>query len=458
MRVVICGAGQVGFNVASYLSRDHNDITVVDTEQRLIDHVTSELDVNGVVGHFSSPEVLSKAGLADADMIIAVGPHDDVNMVTCQVAHSLFDTPKKIARIRNQDYLDPAWNNLFSKDHMPIDMVISPEVEVAKSIYERLMVTGATESIPVCQNGLNFIGVLCGSKCSILNTPLRQLKVLFPNFFINIVSILRNGSPIELSGDAQIILGDEVFFVVEAKNIPTVMSYFGVESLDSRNIVVLGGGRVGASLSRLIAQEMPNTNVIIIEENEKRAHELAEEMDNQLVIQGDGLQQSILEESEVGHVDTFIAVTNDDEVNAICSLQAKHMGAKRAITLVKNSAYISLLLATKIDTVVSPQDITVSKIMHHVRRGRVKAVHKIRAGHAELIEAVTSDTCKIINQPIKDLHLPHGIRIASIKRDGLFIFPDPQTVIKSGDLVIIFAYSKYAHKVDSYFGNDMDLF
>ncbi len=458
MRVVICGAGEVGYNVASYLSRDANDVTLVDINSQLIEHATRELDVNGVVGYFSNPEALSKAGLADADMIIAVSPNDEANMVACQVAHSLFDTPKKIARIRNQDYLDPAWNNLFSRDHMPIDMIISPEIEVAKSIYERLAITGATEAIPVCNNDLYFVGALCTDSCSIVHTPLRQLRTLFSHFFVNVVSILREGAFVPLDGDSQIIEGDEIFFLVESKKIPTLMSYLGIECVDSRKIIILGGGRVGASLSSLISHSMPKAHVTIIEAYAERAQYLAQHLDKELIIHGDGLHPSILKEAEVAQADTLVAVTNEDETNALCALQAKYMGCKRSIALVKRAIYTPLLLSTNVDATISPQDITASRIMHHVRRGRVKAVHKLRGGDSELIEAITSETCKIINQPIRDLHLPEGVRIASIKRGEEFIFPDPDTVIKSGDFVTIFSLSEFAHKVDAYFSTDVELF
>ena len=458
MRVVICGAGQVGNNVAAYLSRDANDITMVDPDERLIERSVNELDVNGVVGHYSSPEVLSKAGLGDADIIIAVGPDDDANMVSCQVAHSLFNTPKKIARIRNQDYLDPSWNNLFSRDHMPIDMVISPEIEVARAIFDRLAITGATEVIPVSQDALYFVGVICDSSCPIVHTQLKQLKTLFPNFFVNIVSILRNNELVEIDGNSQVIEGDEVFFVVEKKNLHTVMSYLGVECEDSRNITILGGGRVGASLSQLISENMPRANVKIIESSMARSEYLAQHLKKDLIIHGDGLRASILQEAEVDRADTLVAVTNEDETNALCSLQAKYMGCKRAISLLKRSAYTPLLLSTNIDTIISPQDITVSSIMHHVRRGRVKAVHKIRGGRYEFIEAITSESCGIINQPIKDLHLPHGIKITSIQSGGKFVFPDKNAIIGSGDTVTLFVESSLAKKVDSYFSAEVDLF
>lgn len=458
MRVVICGAGQVGYNVASYLARDGNDVTIVDPEARMIESAMHELDVNGMIGHYSSPEVLSKAGLADADMIIAVGPNDDTNMVACQVAHSLFDTPKKIARIRNQDYLDPSWNNLFSRDHMPIDLVISPEIEVAQSIYERLSVTGATEAIPVSQKSVYFIGVVCDENCPILHTQLKQLKTLFPNFFVNIVSILRDNEALVLDANSQVLAGDEVFFMVEPQNLRAVMSYLGIQCEDSRNIVILGGGRVGASLAKLIDKEDGRSHVKIIETSAKRAEYLASVSPNNLVIHGDGLKMSILREAEVNRADTIVTVSNEDETNVLCSLQAKYMGAKRAIALIKRSAYTPLLLSSNIDTIVSPQDVTVSSIMHYVRRGRVKAVHKIRGGNFELIEAITSETCRIINQPIRDLRLPNEIKIASIQRDGKFIFPSGDSIIRSGDYVVLFASSDYARKVDGYFSSDVELF
>ncbi len=458
MRIVISGAGHVGYNVAAYLSRDANDITLVDPNPNLIEHASRELDVNGIVGHYSSPEVLAKAGIAEADILIAVSPYDERNMVACQIAHSLFDTPKKIARISNQDYLDPAWNNLFSRDHMPIDMVISPEIEVANSVYERLSITGTTEAIPVCNNTLHFLGVVCKESCPIVHTPLRQLRTLFSNFFVNIVSILRHGKPILLNGDSQIMENDEVFFIVESQSISTIMSYLGIDSTDTKNIIILGGGNVGLALSQRLSRSIADVRVTLIESAPERAEYLAQSLEKELVIHGDALQPSILKEAEIENADTLVAVTDKDETNALCSLQAKYMGCKRAIALIKRPNYTSLLLATNIDAVISPHDIIVSRITHHVRRGRVKAVHRLRWGTSELIEAITSETCKIINKPIKDLKLPEGVRIASIQRGNSFIFPAPDTVIKSGDFVTIFSPSEFAYKVDGFFSAGIELF
>ena len=250
MKVIVCGAGQVGFNIARHLALENNDVTVIDQSPESIRRISDTLDANGVVGHASHPEVLEQAGISDADMIIAVTYADEVNMVACQVAHSLFDVPTKIARVRQQSYLAPIWANLFSRDHMPIDVIISPEIEVARAVSRRLQVPGAFEMIPLVDDRVKLIGVRCQDDCPLVNTPLRQLTQLFPELNIVIVGLMRDGKAIVPSSDDQMLPGDEAYFVVDSDQVARAMAAFGHEETEARRLLIFGGGNIGLFLAQ----------------------------------------------------------------------------------------------------------------------------------------------------------------------------------------------------------------
>ncbi|MGE4314148.1 MAG: Trk system potassium transporter TrkA [Pseudobdellovibrionaceae bacterium] len=458
MRVVICGAGKVGYAIADYLSRETNHITVIDTNATLIDTITNDLDVNGIVGYASSPEVLAQAGLAEADMIVAVTHHDEVNMIACQVAHSLFNVPKKIARIRNQDYRNPAWINLFSRDHIPIDMIISPEVEVAKAVYQRLQVGGATEVIPIHDNRAYLIAAICGDDCPILHTPLEHLRSLFSDLRAEIVAIIRKGKPFIAKRDTQILPGDEIYFVVDHDDIDRSMSALGFEQAKVRRTVIMGGGNVGFELARRLSEKKDAGQVALIEQNKSRARFLSEHLENVLVLHGDGLDPELLEEAGIKKAENFISVSDSDETNALSALEAKQFNCPRAMALVTRSTYGNLLLSITIDAIISPQDITVSNILRHVRRGRIKAVHKLRGGFAEFIEAEASESCRIINTPLRDLDIPKEVHVSAIIRNEEFITPNGGTIIRPGDFVILFALAGFGQMVEKLFSVEVDLF
>ncbi|MGE4562991.1 MAG: Trk system potassium transporter TrkA, partial [Rhodospirillales bacterium] len=343
MKVIVCGAGQVGFNIARHLALENNDVTVIDQSPESIRRIRDTLDANGVVGHASHPEVLEQAGISDADMIIAVTYADEVNMVACQVAHSLFDVPTKIARVRQQSYLAPIWANLFSRDHMPIDVIISPEIEVARAVSRRLQVPGAFEMIPLVDDRVKLIGVRCQDDCPLVNTPLRQLTQLFPELNIVIVGLMRDGKAIVPSSDDQMLPGDEAYFVVDSDQVARAMAAFGHEETEARRLLIFGGGNIGLFLAQEIERDHEWVKAKIIETDRDRAEQIASELERTTVIQGDVLDPEILEEAAVGVTETVVAVTNDDETNILASLLAKRYGCKRAITLINAGTYEPLI-------------------------------------------------------------------------------------------------------------------
>lgn len=458
MRVIICGAGQVGYNIAAYLAREQNDVTIVDVQRPLTSRINDELDVNTIVGHASSPDVLNAAGASDADMLIAVTQSDEVNMVACQIGHSLFGIPKKIARVREQSYLKPEWSNLFSRAHMPIDVIISPEVVVAKDIYQRLAVPGTT-FVNVFAEGLaHMIGVVCHSECPVVNTPIRQIHSLFPDLSFQILAFLRNGKPVIPDEDDELEIGDEVFFIVDTRHMKRVLAAFGHEEKEARRIIIAGGGNIGAGLAQLLRKKSRHVQIKMIDRNPQRCEYLSEKLDNVIVLNGSSLDRDLLEEASIDTTETLVAVTNDDESNILCSLLAKQYGCERVITLVNNDAYSPLVGPLGVDAMVSPRSIIVATIMQHVRRGRIKGLYNLRDGFAEVIEAEVSETSSIVNKSVEDLTLPHEVVVGGIVRNGEFMRPDPAFVIRAGDDVIILASRAQAQQVEKMFSVQVDLF
>ena len=457
MRVVICGAGQVGYGIASYLSREDNDITVIDTVPDLIAQVNDELDVNGIVGHASNPDILNAAGANDADMIIAVTKSDEVNMVACQVAHSLFGVPKKIARIREQSYLNPAWANMFSRAHMPIDVIISPEIVIARDIFQRLSVPGTTYVISLAEGKAFMVGVICLPTCPILNTPVDQISKLFPDLSFRILSILRNNKAMIPDPHDQIQAMDEVYFTVDAKHLRRTLAIFGHEEQKARNIVIAGGGNIGYGLARLIRAHGQGENIKIIESREERAHYLSEHLGDVIVLKGNGLDKDILSEAGIGTAETFVAVTNDDESNILSSLLAKQYGCSRTITLVNNSVYSPLVGPLGVDAMVSPRATIVGTIMQHVRRGRIKGLHNLRDGFAEVIEAEVSSASSIVNTRIEELVLPEEVVLGALIRGDEVLMPEPGEFIRAGDIAIVMSSQRQAQTVERLFSVQVDL-
>jgi len=458
MKVIICGAGQVGFNIARYLALEDNDVTVIDQSAELTRKISDTLDVKVIHGLASHPNVLAQAGAVDADMLIAVTQADEVNMVACQVAHSLFEVTTKIARIRQQGYLEDKWANLYSRDHMPIDVVISPELEVARAVARRLRVPGAFDMISLVDDKVKLTGVRCGDDCPIINTPLRQLTQLFPELNITIVGIVRDNTPIIPTADDDMLPGDEVYFVADSAHIDRAMATFGHEESEARRMVIFGGGNIGEFLAGEIEANHPSVNFKVVENDKSRAERVARTLKRSVVLQGSVLDTEILEEANVASAETVIAVTNDDETNILASLLAKRMGSRRAITLINSATYLPLMPSLGIDVVVSPRNITVSTILQHVRRGRIHSVHTIRDGFGEIIEAEAMETSGLVGMPLKKTELPANVLVGAIVREDEVIVPRSDSVIQVNDRVVLFAAAEAVREVEKMFSVRLEYF
>ncbi len=439
MRVIVCGAGQVGSSIAHQLAREANDVTVIDNDPEIAQKLSESAEVRCLVGGASLPDVLDEAGAKNTDMVIAVTYSDEVNMVACQVAHSIFGVPEKIARIRDQSYLQPAWADLYNPDHLPIDLIISPEIEVARAIERRLQVPGALDMLPFGDGRLRVIAVRCQDGCPIVNTPLRQLTEIFPNLNIVVVGIMRSDKLIVPRGDDQMLVGDEVYFVADTEHVERAMSVFGHEEKEARRMVIVGGGNIGLFLARGLEEAHPGLNLKIVEVSAARAQYLAENLSRTAVIHGDALDSDILNEVNIAMAEAVIAVSNDDEVNILASLLAKRAGCQRAITLVNSSNYAPLMGSLGVDVAVSPRESTVSTILQRIRRGRILGIQSIRDGLAEIVEAEALETSPLVGTPLKEVNLPSGILIGAILRDGEVIIPRGDSVFAAHDGVVFCA-------------------
>lgn len=458
MRVLVSGAGQVGFNIARHLAAEEIDVAVIDHDPDRIRRVNDNLDVQSVFGFASHPDILEQAGAADAEMLIAVTQSDEINMVSCQVAHSLFNVPKKIARVRHPSYLDTSWSHMFSRDHLPIDVIISPEVEVVHAISRRLVAPGAVDMRGFADDRVRLIGVRVDDNCPIVNTPLRQLTELFPDLHMTIVAILREENTLVPTGLDQILTGDEVYFVVKSDQMMRAMTAFGHDETEAQRLLILGGGEIGLALAERLEASDRNYNVKLIEAEHQRAEHVADRLGKTVVLSGSALDSELLLEANIRETETVIAVTDKDEVNLLASVLAKRNGCARAITLVNATTYSPLISPLGVDAAVSPRELTVSSILEHVRRGKIRAIYTLRGGEAEIIEAEAMETSPVVGVPLSEARLPRGVLVGAAVRGDEVIMPRADTVLRDGDRVVLFATHDAVKKVEQLFSVALSFF
>ena len=439
MKTIICGAGDVGYSIADKLSKEKFEVTVIDESDVKLLKVSENLDVKTIQGVPSLPSVLLDAGAEDCEILIAVTRSDETNMVTCQIGHSLFKISKKIARIRQQDYLKEQWQDLYNDNNFPIDAIISPEQEVANSLYRRLISPGTIDMLELSEKKLKLVGLKCEDNFVHSGLTVRELSEKFPNYLANIMFIFRNDKKFTVNSSTKIEKNDTIFLVVENENLSDVLKEFGHEEIQAKKAVIIGGGNIGFSLAQLIEKSDNYIKTSLIENDKDRAEYLASQLENITVTNGDGLDSQILEEVNISEAGYFISVTEDDEVNILSSLLAKRAGALISLTLINNSNYSSLLTNIGVDMTIDPKIITISKILEKVRGGKIRNDYSIGDGFGEVIEADIQPNSSLCNKNLKELNLPKGIRIGSILRDKKVIIPNSETVFKENDDVVFFA-------------------
>ncbi len=451
MQIIICGAGQVGRGIAQRLAAEGNAVTVIDLSAELVHAISDDLDVQGIVGHGAHPDVLEQAGAADADMIIAVTHADEVNMMACEVAKAIFNTPTKVARVRAQAYLESRFSELFSRENAAIDVVISPEIAVGDMVLRRLALPGAAEVVYFADGKVVALAVKLDEDCPLLDTPLSQLAELFPDLAAVVTGIERNGKIIVPHTHDQMEAGDIVFVIAERSSARRILTLFGHEEPAARHIVLGGGGNIGLYVAQKLEEASPEAQVSIIENDRARAEEIAGRLERAIILHGSALDSEILHEADIARADLYIALTNDDKVNLLSSLLARQEGAAHVMSLIATLEVTPLAMPLGLDSWVDPRAVTVSAILQHVRRGRIRGVYPVFDGKAEIIEAEALETSPIIGHKLRDAKIPDGVRIGAIVRDGEVLMATGESEIRPRDRIVMFALADRAEDIQRLF-------
>ncbi|MFY0691423.1 MAG: Trk system potassium transporter TrkA [Paracoccaceae bacterium] len=458
MKVIICGAGQVGWQIARHLSGENNDVTVVDNNSELVRRATDSLDVKGITGFASYPDILERAGARDADMIIAATFSDEVNMVTCQVAHSVFAIPRKIARLRSQSYLTAIYSDLYRRDHMPIDVVISPEKEVAEAALQRLAAPAAFDTETFLEGEVQLLGIALDKDCPVLNTPLRQLTDLFSTLRAIVVGIRREGKLIAPDPADQLFAGDQIYVCTHREDVTRTMEIFGKIQAKQERIVIIGGGNVGLAVASALEDRSERVRAKVIEKNRSCAERAANTLERTIVLNGDGLNSELLTEANITRADAVLAVTDDDKTNLLASVRAKTEGCPMAICLVNDPTLVPLMSPLGIDAYINPRATTVSSILRHIRHGRVRQIYSIGDAEAEVIEAQVLSTSPVAGQLIRDIDFPEGALVGAIRKGGEVLRPVGSTRVEEGDVIVIFSITADVPKVEQLMQVSIDFF
>ncbi|MBN2907252.1 MAG: Trk system potassium transporter TrkA [Rhodobacteraceae bacterium] len=458
MKVIICGAGQVGWQIARHLSGEKNDVTIVDMNGDLIRRATDALDVQGITGHASYPDVLERAGARDADMIIAATYSDEVNMVTCQVAHSVFGVPRKIARLRAQSYLTAIYSDLYRRDHMPIDVVISPEREVAEAAQQRLAAPAAFDTESFLGGQAQLLGITLEEDCPVVNTPLRQLTDLFSTLRAIVVGVRREGTLFAPEPGDQLFPADQIYVFSHTEDVNRTLEIFGKTTKKQERVVIIGGGNVGLAVALALEGREDRIRAKVIEKDRARAEVAADALERTIVLNGDGMDMTLLEEANIDRADAVLAVTDDDKTNLLAAVRAKMAGCPMAICLVNDPSLAPLMGPLDIDAYINPRATTVSSILRHIRHGRVRGVYSIGDAEAEVLEAQVLSTSPMSGKRVQDIDFPEGALIGAVMKGEKVIRPTGTTRIDEGDVVVIFALSADVPEVERLLQVSIDFF
>ena len=458
MNIIICGAGRVGFTIAKLLSEQGHSITVIDQSSEDIQKINDTLDVKAIVGKGTYPSILEKANASDADMIIAVTRNDEINMLICQIAYSIFNIQKKIARIRSQDYLNPKFSRVYNKENLPIDVIISPEIEIAKSIQRKLEAPGALDSVPFSDNKIRLLEILIKDNCKLIGYKLNELTKKHAQLDANIIAIIRNDKTFIPKKTDQIKCDDKIYVIINSTQMAETLYAFGHEEKIAKKILIIGGGNIGFNLAKNLEESLDSVRVKIVEKNKERAEYLANNLNNTIIINGDGLDEEALAEANLGEAETVLALTNDDEDNLMVSIlvekfakDQKEIDDKRTMALINKPNYSLLQSSLKIDDLIDPRMNTVSSILKHIHKGSIENAYSISNGEYEVIEAEIIETSELINKEIKNSNLPDEIRIGAVLRDKKIIIPRSDFIFQKDDKVVFIAKNDSISIVENLF-------
>ena len=458
MNIIICGAGRVGFTIAKLLSEQGHSITVIDQSSEDIQKINDSLDVKAIVGKATYPSILEKANASETDMIIAVTRNDEINMLICQIAFSIFNIPKKIARIRSQDYLNPKFTRVYNKENLPIDVIISPEIEIAKSIQRKLEAPGALDSVPFAENKIRLLEILIKEDCQSIGIKFNELTKKYPKLEANIIGINREDKFFIPKKTDSVKKDDKIYVIINSSQMSETLEAFSHSEKISKKILIIGGGNIGYNLAKNIEETLETVRVKIVEKNKQRAEYLANELNDTIVINGDGLDEEVLVEANLDEAETVLALTNDDEDNLMVSVlvekfakDKKNIDDKRTMALTNKPNYSLLQSSLKIDDLIDPRMTTVSSILKHIHKGTIENAYTISNGEYEVIEAEIIETSELINKEIKNSNLPEESRIGAVLRDKKIIIPRSNFTFKKDDRVVFIVKKDSISFVESIF-------
>jgi trk system potassium uptake protein TrkA len=458
MNIIICGAGRVGFTIAKILSEQGHSITVIDQSSEDIKKIDDTLDVKSIVGKATYPLILEKANASEADMIIAVTRNDEINMLICQIAFSIFNVQKKIARIRSQDYLNPKFTKVYNKENLPIDVIISPEIEIAKSLQRKLEAPGALDNVPFADNKIRLLEILINEKCSLKETKLNEITKKFSKLNANIMGVIRGDKFVVLKKNDIMHENDKAYVIINASQMKDTLTAFGHNEKISNKILIIGGGNIGFNLAKNLEESFDSVRVKIIEKNKERAELIASELNNTIVINGDALDEEVLMEANLDESQTVLALTNDDEDNLMVSVliekfakDKNDLSKKRTMALINKPNYSLLQSSLKIDDFIDPRMNTVSSILKHIHKGTIENAYSILNGEYEIIEAEIIETSELVNKELKNSDLPDEIRVGAILRGEEVIIPRSDFIFKKEDTVVLLAKKDFLHVVENMF-------
>jgi len=458
MNIIICGAGRVGFTIAKILSEQGHSITIIDQSSEDIQKIDDTLDVKSIVGKATYPSILEKANATEADMIIAVTRNDEINMLICQIAFSIFNVPKKIARIRSQDYLNPKFTKVYNKENLPIDVIISPEIEIAKSLQRKLEAPGSLDNVPFANNKIRLLEILIDENCPIKDIKLNELTKKFPKLNSNIMGVIRDEKFVLLKKTDVMLKEDKAYVVINASQMNETLAAFGHTEKISNKILIIGGGNIGFNLAKNLEESFDSARVKIIEKVKERAELIASQLNNTIVINGDALDEEVLLEANLEEVQTVLALTNDDEDNLMISVLVEkfakdndELSDKRTMALINKPNYSLLQYSLKIDDFIDPRMNTVSSILKHIHKGTIENAYSILNGEYEIIEAEIIETSELVNKELKNSNLPDEIRIGAVLRGEEVIIPRSNFVFKKEDIVVLLANKDFLHVVENMF-------
>ena len=457
MNIIICGAGEVGYSLAKYLSSDSMNVTLIDESTDRLEKISSSIDVRTLVGKSCNPEVLEQANIEDSELLISVTENDESNILTCEISKILFNMPVTIARIKEKELLNKKWNQLFSEKGFRVDYIISPEDEVASMLARLVAVSGAHDLISFAADKVRLIGFKLDDNCPVLNTPLKELSELFPNLNTKVVLMVRNEKTIIPNKMEELVQGDDIYLLSDSNNIDRVLNVFGKKIIKSRRVVIIGAGIVAINIAKILEINEPDSSVTIIESNKETAERAAMQLEKANVLLGDAVEPEIIQEAEISKADIVFSVTDSDEINTLVSTLSKKAGARNCYALLNGDKYLPVISLMDIDGIISPKELTVSKVLKHIRRGDVSDVYELQAGKAEIIEFTVKEGSQLVGVPLKNAELPENTIIGSIVRNDEVLTPNGDTVIEPSDKVVMCLLHEAIHELEKFLSSDSEL-